>query len=193
MQIRTRGRSNRLIVLMLWPALVAVSGLARAEDLRTCLPAYWGGLLAGLSTDSEVTELYGTGRHDASQGETGARTFVDASKSATLIVELGTDRVVSSVEVREGVPAGLKPGEAKRMVATRFRPTAGVGVHFGVHLGDSPAAVRDHLGSPTSIRSEGDTEVWGYESSCACELSAGLSFRFLNGRLVSFSVWQLSG
>lgn len=44
-----------------------------ANESRICLPAYWGGILAGMSTDAQVTQLYGAGRFEESQGDTAAR------------------------------------------------------------------------------------------------------------------------
>jgi hypothetical protein len=146
-----------------------------------------------MSSDAEVVQLFGSGKFDPAVGDTGARVFIDSSKSATLVIEYGTDRVVSSVEVRKGIPSGLTASLTKRMVASRFRPTAGIGVWFGIHLGDTPEKVRENLGSPASTRTEGEQEVWTYQSACACELEAGFTFRFANQQLVSFSVWELNG
>lgn len=180
------GRATMLALVMTgW----ASAGSSEATASSVCLPPYWGGLLAGMSTEAEVKALYGEGQ----LGESGGRSFVDSSKSATLIIEFGTDRVVSSVEVREGLPPGLTAGTAKRLVAARFQPRAGIGVHFGLHLGASRDAVRGNLGAPSSSRSDSDGEIWTYDSSCGCELPAGLSFRFVAERLVGFSVWQLNG
>jgi len=164
-----------------------------ANDHSICLPPYWGGLLAGSSTDSEVTRLLGKGHFEEQHGVVGARYFTDLSKSTTLKVEYGTDLLVASAELREGLDASISPEIADEMVSQWLRPANGLGVWSGIRLGDSQSAVRTNLGEPSEIRQEGNETVWSYESACACELATGLSFSFRADRLVAFSIWALMG
>jgi hypothetical protein len=175
------------------PELAPDTRGVRSGHHTVCLPPYWGGLLAGVSTDSEVTRLLGDGHLDEKYNVAGARFYTDSSRSTTLKVEFGTDRIVASAELREGVDPGLSADIVDEMVSKWVRPSAGVGVWWNIHLGDSEAAVRKNLREPTTIDREGEETVWWYESVCACELPAGLSFRFLGGRLVAFSVWAAMG
>lgn len=193
---RTRRRSVRgaavgLAVLMAF--VVGVPAMAKGARGRTCLPPFWGGILAGMSTDAEVTQLFGAGTFDPSLGEDGERRFVDSARTATLIVEYGTDQVVVSAEVKQGIPSGLGTDAIERMVAPRFDPDGGIGVWFDIHLGDTRDAVRKNLGAPASSRREGDQDVWTYQSTCACALEAGFTFRFTNGHLTSFAIWSEDG
>lgn len=165
----------------------------RSGDHSICLPPYWGGLLAGISTDSEVTRLLGKGHFEEEQGVVGTRYFTDSSKSTTLRVQYGTDLLVATAELREGLDASVSPAVAEEMVSQWLRPANGLGVWWGIHLGDSQSAVRENLGEPSEIRQEGNETVWSYESACACELATGLSFNFRADRLVAFSIWALMG
>ena len=176
------------------PAAVAVTPHARVQSKakKVCLPPYWAGLLAGSSTDAEVRRLLGDGYETERRGET-VRLFTNPSRSATLIVQFGTDRIVTSVDLWAGVEAGLSPSSVEKMVSTFLRSNDGIGNWGQIHLGDTKAVVEANLGTPTQARTEDNLLLWTYESACACELSTGLVFRFQGGRLVSFGVWALNG
>lgn len=197
--LRTRRASSLLgVALMLGctpgPAgKPPTSAQPQFASHSVCLPPYWGGLLAGVSTDSEVVRLFGKGRLFEDRGTNGRRYFTDRSKSSTLRIDFGTDRIVAVVELREGLDEAISPEIADEIVSEWVEPAHGVGAWWDLHLGDSDAAVRKNLGDPAEVRQEGPEAVWTHNSTCACELGTGLSFNFRNGRLVAFSVWALMG
>ena len=158
----------------------------------TCLPPFWAGLLAGTSTEREVRQLLGNGHATERHGES-VRLYTDPSKAATLVVEFGTDSIVTSVDLWQGLEAGLPPTAVAGMVTAWLRPSDGIGVWGGVHLGASKAAVQKNMGKPLRVDSEKNLSVWVYESFCSCELATGLTFRFDGDHLVSFGVWALNG
>lgn len=189
-----------LLLLSLAPSTCATTGAAstsksEATDTSvrpTCLPPFWAGLLAGSSTDREVKALLGEGYPTERHGQT-VRLYTDPKRSATLVVELGTDSIVTSVDIWQGLEAGIPPHALPRMVSSWLRPSDGIGVWGGVHLGANQETVLKNMGTPLSVASENKLTVWVYESLCACELSTGLAFRFEGDRLISFGVWALNG
>ena len=79
------------------------------------------------------------------------------------------------------------------MVSSWLRPSDGIGVWGGIHLGDNAAAVQKNMGKPRRVVTESGLNVWLYDSACSCELPTGLAFRFDSDRLVSFGVWASNG
>jgi hypothetical protein len=159
----------------------------------TCLPPYWAGVLAGSSSEREVTHLLGTGYSTELQGAP-VRLYTDPGRSSTLVVTLGTDNIVTGLDLWQALDPALDSSAASQARAsTWLRPHDGFGAWGELHLGSTIADVRKNMGKPSSVSSESDLAVLSYSSTCACELDTGLVFRFRNDRLVSFGVWALNG
>jgi hypothetical protein len=68
----------------------------------TCLPPFWGGVLAGSSIKENVLRLYGPGIFASEEGDSGGSYYRDAKGSVTLHAVYYTDTIVGELEVIEG-------------------------------------------------------------------------------------------
>lgn len=180
-------------LLSLWPlgtVVAQVSPGTAIETRRTCVPPFWGGVLAGSTRVEAVARLFGRGVTTKVRGED-VRFYTDRAKSRTVMIRF-SDNVVTSLDVWEGlaVPGLPNAGDTR---SDWLRPTEGLGVWAGVNIGASGSSVRENMGEPARVLTEDGFSVWVYESSCACELSTGLVFRFRADRLVSFGIWAAAG
>ena len=158
----------------------------------TCLPPYWGGILAGSSTDREVIKLYGEGFRTERQG-TDVRLFTDLKRASTVVVQFGTDSIVESLTVWGRLEPGLDEPTVEKMVSPWLERQDPFGGWGSIHFGDSPQQVRENMGEPIHVWNDGDLLVWVYNSVCACALETGLSFRFNGGGLLAFEIWAAGG
>lgn len=156
---------------------------------KVCYPPHWGGIVPGITEDRDLVALYGKGLFSDQLGHTGGRYYTDKNRSSTLIVGLGVDRIVESVEIRTELtpPVGSLPKELG--VSPRFDPDSGFGYRHELHLDSSKDQVRSNLGQPHLIlRSDGEVETWQYETdygNTECYPAAYLEIRFSKDRMVS--------
>jgi hypothetical protein len=157
----------------------------------TCMPPFWGGVLAGSSIKEDVLRLYGPGISAPEEGDTGGSYYLDAKGSVTLHAVYYTDTIVGELEVIEG--NALPPSARKRpeAVSPNLKPPF---LHAGLPFGSTEEAVLAAMGQPTRKEKEGDSFVtFIYLSACRCELESGISFVFKNSRLVKIVYWHETG
>jgi len=132
------ARCFALAVLVVSASLTAMAETAGDAGGRLCTLA-WDGLAVGVSTERNVVALYGKGLFDPNGGDTGARYYTDRNHSATLAIEFGVDKVITSIVVSRGLHPPAKAGKdaAAKMLAPQFDPT---GHAYPVALGMTKAA-----------------------------------------------------
>ena len=159
-----------------------------------CFPPSWAGIVPGITEDRDVITLYGKGLFSDQLGHSGGRYYTDPKKSATLIVELGVDWIVESVEIRTGLtpPEGSFPKDL--VISRRFEPDTGFGKWRQLHLGSTQNQVRSNLGEPSEINKLDDqTESWVYQTdyvSSECYAEAYIVIRFSEGKIVSVQFYN---
>jgi hypothetical protein len=82
---------------------------ARSQELKlkrgtVCWPLNFSGVTLGVTSDSEVERLLGTGVARKNEGDMGGRYFVDKGRTATLHVVSYTDSIVGELTLRESTP-----------------------------------------------------------------------------------------
>ncbi|MDE3058569.1 MAG: hypothetical protein KGJ59_11505 [Bacteroidota bacterium] len=161
---------------------------------KTCLAPYWGGILAGYSTDREVRQLYGDGVYFDSIGDCGSRFYTNPSKTVTMEVVLTNDCIVEEVEVRQGFhpPHQLAEGDQDKMVSDFLDHSHGLGNFYELMFGKTFTEVEETNGPPQHVDVDDGETRWIYESVCHCELSSGIAYRFKNGLVVAVEFWAES-
>jgi hypothetical protein len=175
------------------PRPMVGQGVARmaSKGGGTCLPPFWGGVLAGNTRLEAVERLFGHAVATEIDGSE-ARTYLDPSKSRAVVIKF-FDHVVTSLDVWDAAAAtpSLKAGA---LISDWIEPQAGIGVSAGLRIGTSgTTSVRKNMGEPRTVTRRDGLEIWTYESNFGCELPSGLSFRFRGEQLVSFGVWSNEG
>ena len=176
-----------MLAMMIGLYLLAAPPAAQAPA-ATCLPPFWGGVLAGGSDRRDVEKLYGRGYFVANEGDSGGSWYRDAKGTVTLHAVYYTDRVVGDLEVFEG--NALPPSARKRpeAVSSYLQPPF---LHGGLAFGAAEEAVLSNMGTPSrKEKSEEGLETLVYVTSCRCELESGISFAFKKGRLVKVVYWS---
>jgi hypothetical protein len=170
--------------------LLAAPPVAQAPP-PTCLPPFWGGVLAGSSIKEDVLRLYGPGIFVSEEGDTGGSYYRDAKGSVTLHAVYYTDNVVGELEVIEGnaLPASIR--KRPEAVSPYLKPPF---LHAGVAFGSTEKAVLVTMGQPTRReKGNGSLVTLAYLSACRCELESGISFIFKDGKLFKVLYWSDSG
>jgi hypothetical protein len=142
-----------------------------------CWPPHYAGITPGVTTDSEVQRLLGTGIVRDEIDEL-LRYFVDPGASATLHVKSCTDLIVCEVEVQEGI--AVKQTEVGEATSKWFSPLAGFGNWHALHLGSTKDEVRKNLGEPVK---GSPTDTWQYDSTCTCEIPSFFTVYFKDNRI----------
>lgn len=158
---------------------------------QTCLPPFWGGVLAGSTRLEAVERLFGRAVATEVQGSD-ARVYIDGSQSRTVVIKF-FDRVVTSLDVwgSAAAPPGVR---VSALTSDWIKAQEGIGVWAELNVGTAgTASVRKNMGEPQAVSRRDDLLIWTYQSSCACELASGLTFRFRGEQLVSFGVWSNEG
>lgn len=162
--------------------LLLLASTVSAEDVPlspVCWPLNLAGITLGVTTDSEVKRLLGTGIFRKDEGDTGGRYFVDLKRTATLHTLSFTDDVIGELTIEEGVLVGAH--EEKAAKSKWFNPKQGFGNWHALHLGSTKAEVRANLGSPVVDGSNANS--WRFDSKCACELEIFFTLYFKNDRV----------
>ena len=172
------------------PAIVL---LTLAQVLAgSCLPQFWGGVLAGSTDRQQVERLLGQGVFVPSENGFPVSYYLDSGNAITVRIAYGTDGLVQTLDVIEGnrVPEQLKGDEA--LVSEFLRPPFAFGGLGEIKFGASPESVKTNMGPPTRVLS-GEEPEFVYVNPCSCELEGGISFSFVGDRLVKVSYWQSFG
>ena len=165
--------------------------MAQPAATPTCLPAYWGGILAGLTNRLVVEKIYGRGIYLPDEGGVPATYYRDNASTVTVHVEYGTDELVERIEIMSGnaIPQALAADP--HAVSGSLRAPFVFGAWGAISLGASLADVRSNMGVPQEEqKSPNDQVTLVYKSTCSCELPAGISFTFRAQHLVKVSYWQ---
>ena len=168
------------LYLVLMVLLLSLSRYAGAEQHKAgtvCWPLNFAGITLGVTNDSQVKRLLGTGKFRREEGDAGGRYYIDKNRRATLHVVMYTDAVVGELTVLDGVDPGLKGKEQNAAVSIFFDPAEGFGNWHALHLGSSKKAVLENLGDP--VKKNNDDE-WVYSTICACEIPQHFTLFFRN-------------
>jgi len=175
-----------MISLMLGIYFLAAPQVAPAPQ-PTCLPPFWGGVLAGSSIKEDVLKLYGPGVFVAEEGDTGGSYYRDAKGSVTLHAMYFTDNIVGVLEVSEGNALPPSARQRPEAVSSYLKPPF---LHAGLAFGTKEEAVLAEMGRPARREKASDGLVTlVYLSTCRCELESGISFVLKGGRLVKVVYW----
>ena len=112
----------------------------------TCLPPFWGGLLAGASVKKEVLRLYGPGIFASEEGDIGGSYYRDAQGAITLHLVYYTDTIVGELEVIEGNALPLSARQRAEAVSPNLKPPF---LHAGLAFGATEEAVLSAMGQPS--------------------------------------------
>jgi hypothetical protein len=157
----------------------------------TCLPPFWGGVLAGSSVKGDVLRLYGPGIFVSEEGDTGGSYYRDSKGSITLHAVYYTDTVVGELEVIEGNALPLSARKRPEAVSPYLKPPF---LHAGLAFGSTEEAILAQMGRPTRKDKDKDGLVTlVYLSTCRCELESGISFALRNGKLAKVVYWSETG
>jgi hypothetical protein len=157
----------------------------------TCLPPFWGGVLAGSSVKGDVLKLYGRGIFVSKEGDTGGSYYRDAKGTVTLHAVYYTDTVVGDLEVIEGNAIPLNARQRPEAVSPYLKPPF---LHAGLAFGSTEEAVLSSMGQPARReKGEDGLVTFVYQSSCRCNVEAGISFVFRKGRLIKAVYWNEPG
>jgi hypothetical protein len=157
----------------------------------TCLPPFWGGVLAGSSTKEHVVGLYGQGILAPDEGDSGGSYYRDAKGTITLHAVYYTDQIVGTLEVIEGNALPPNARQRPEAVSPFLKPPF---LHAGRAFGATEEAVVSSMGQPTRKEKEEDgLTTFVYLSDCHCELESGISFVFRKGRLFKVVYWHEPG
>jgi len=219
----TNTRSTRyLLVVAVGPAVVGLLGCARApaaSDQMTqtpgsqytdtsaesrrphgetlCYAPNWGGVVAGISTETDVLKLFGEGKPLLDGEDTSARAYSGPNHSYCVVTEFGTDRIVSSLNlILASQPSGgMDPRISDSPVSQGMPPTAHFGTTHTLKLSASAADARAAFGPAERVWVDPKSSAvhWSYTSRCACELEAGVTLIFRGEKLVQVNFWQLYG
>jgi hypothetical protein len=172
------------------PAIVL---LTLAQVLAgSCLPQFWGGVLAGSTDRQQVERLLGQGVFVPSENGFPVSYFLDPDNAITVRIEYGTDSLVQTLDVIEGnrVPERIKGDES--LVSEFLQPPFVFGGLGDIKFGASLESVKTNMGPPTRVLASDELQLV-YVNPCSCELEGGISFSFVGGRLVKVSYWQSFG
>jgi len=163
-----------------------LAGASAAQEMQPkpgtfCWTMHFAGVVPGVTTDPQVARLLGPGVHRLKEGDTGARYFINAARTATLRIETCTYLVVCEMSLESGVLPTLSPNEQARAVSAQFDLAEGFGNWHKLGLGSTKADVVANLGEPA--RKEGE-DSWVYDSERACELPEYLTLVFAAGKIV---------
>jgi hypothetical protein len=175
-------------MITIFSVLLAVT---TALPKPTCLPPFWGGILAGGTSRPEVTRLYGEGVYLPDEKGFPASYYVDTKGAVTLHVIYGTDDLVRVLEITSGNTAPAAWRNDPHIKSPSLQPPFVFGAWGKLSLGDSVEAVTSNMGEPFERQQGSDSEATLlYQSTCSCDLYSGISFTFRGGRLVRVSYWQ---
>jgi hypothetical protein len=191
-----------MLELLMLTAIVSTSGrqVAPKENFETCLSPFIGGVLAGQSVDKELVKLLGKGL-EVNDDVGHARIYANKDATKFLVARMETDDIVFEMEIASSIeyifPERIAQNKAVDIPKiVDFPPETNVYLLQDVHFGSSVEFVIGILGKPSNTETNqgknGET-LLEYRSKCSCELPAGLSFKFMNGKLVSINYWAASG
>jgi len=185
---------NQFIKFCIIITFFSIKALVAQSEGTICLAPYWGGILAGYSSEREVVKLYGNGVKLDSLGDTGCRYYADPTQKITMIVIFGTDGLVQDLKLISGFhpPNQINETEFQMMASDYLKRDEGFGYWNELHFGDSMDKVDKNLGPPQDTYTHSEI-IWVYESVCHCELASAIRFGFKDGKLVSISFFQNFG
>jgi hypothetical protein len=154
-----------------------------------CLPQFWGGILAGNTDRPQVERLLGPGAFVPDESGFPVSYYLDPDESVTIRVEYGTDDLVQTLDVIEGVVVPESLRNDPHLVSKFLRPPFAFGGLGKIEFGATPESVKANMGPPTRELSNSQRELV-YVNPCSCELEGGISFSFTCDRLVKVSYWQ---
>jgi hypothetical protein len=179
---------NRILSAVCVAALTFVSPMggqpqepAKRVKGTVCWPLHLAGITVGLTTDSQAQRLLGHGIFRADEGHTGGRYFLDGTRTVTMHIVGGVDKVTEQLTFGRGVDPAIKPSEQGAAVSKWVDPQEGFGNWHALRLGSAKKEVLDNLGEPQERLS---TDEWIYETTCACELPEYFTLKFKQGRVV---------
>lgn len=162
------------------PLALLVSSSASGNG-QFCHPPHFGGIVPGITEDRDVVALHGEGFFAQEIGESGGRYYTDSTRSMTLLVIIGRDNVIESVELSNGsdlpftAPTDLSPYVSGRLDASDHGR-----LHIG--LGATMQQVKNAYGPPAAQYQGGVN--WYYPTSTAsCATDASVNFLFTGDRV----------
>lgn len=150
-----------------------------------CYPPHFGGIVPGITVDKEVVAMYGDGFFSDSLGHLGGRYYTDSTRSITMIVEIGVDRIIESIWLKEGIdfPANA-PKELRSFIAHSLDLRDDGRLLSG--LGATREEVRKEFGNPTTIHKNGN--IWEFQTDyhgTECYIDASVNFWFRGDRVTT--------
>jgi len=168
-----------LISIIILLSFQCYAGTVPHKGGTVCWPLHFAGITLGITNDSQVKRLLGTGKF-YNLGDGVERYFVDKDRHATLHVVMFTDLIVGELTVLEGIDPTLKSQGKEIQESVFFDPTEGFGNWRALHLGSSMKDVLDNLGIPGKKNNDAE---WVYSTTCACEIPEYFTIFFRNGRI----------
>ena len=149
MSIRTL---HKCLVMGLGGVILIGTGLPLTADTaisKKRYPLALAGITVGKTNDATVVKMYGKGYFVADEDHLGGRYYVDSSKSVTLHIQLGPDRIIDDVKFEKGVhlPAKATPEQLKQAISTQLTTDKTLAIK-GFGLGVDSATVLKRYGSP---------------------------------------------
>lgn len=146
-----------------------------------CHPPHFGGLVPGISDDDDVVALHGEGFFSEELGHAGGRYYTDSARSVTMVVTLGADNVIGSVELVAGLdfPMGA-PKDLTPFVSSRLDASDHGRLRVG--LGANGVQVKKAYGPPAACYQGGGN--WYYPTAASrCTSDASVNFLFTGDRV----------
>jgi len=187
-------RARHLIPLGVGACVVLQAAAAKPRQSTVTAkpeyPLYCAGVVVGMSTDTDLKRMYGTGLFQRGEGHGGGRYFIDPKGQVTLHVTTGTGGVIESVTYRKGVhlPSSTTTG---RRAAVAASLTSGERLQWGIRLGDTVDEIIRQLGKPAKDLRTGSSRVLHYRAEeMPYILFYEADFNFDRGRLVSVRLYN---
>ncbi len=179
-------------ILALLLIIISPLDAQQKDTCGMCLFPYWGRIVPGVSSEKDVTDIYGQGIHRDSIGDCGERFYTNNRHNFTLQVIFTTECIVSDIELYDSLitPPNASQVELAKMVTEFFESPQDEYVYGNVlRFGDTFADVLRTFGAPNWKRDTRDGTLWIYRSAVTLPQKTGVSITFKLGRVVSVRFW----
>lgn len=184
---------KNFVILLLFVSFISFAN--EKETGVTCIPPFWGGILAGSSEMKDVQALHGQGLYAMNKYTDGGSLFYcSKDKKISMEVSFTTDLIVYEVILREGCvkPKSLKNNDSfsiSQMISNHLTSKIRVGVWGEINFSSKKSDVAKNMGEPKKINKEDGKTTYIYYYSGGCELYEGISFVFKNGKIIEIIFW----
>ena len=169
--------------------LTLVASLHTADGrAQICHPPHFGGIVPGITLDRDVVTLYGEGFFSEELGHGGGRYYTDSARTVTLVVSIGVDNYIETVELVQGLSfPGYAPKDLSPYVSQRLDPRDNGELRTG--LGATREQVKKAHGEPSARYQEGNN--WNYQTDASeCTIDASVNFVFTGDRVTKVAFYN---